>query len=99
MPRQNASAPPDVCHDFLLGNLAAYSDALLQPLRKILPGVPLHYLDGLASGGVAQTDKGEIQLQRLDHHVGELGGNGGRFSSHPHLRYARKRQEIPDRCT
>ncbi len=91
--------PAHLGHDFLLRNVTGHSEALLQPFRKCLPSVPPHHLDGLARRGIAQTHKGEIQLQRSDQHIGEVGGNGGWFSSHPRLRDGRKREEIPDRCT
>src|SRR5260370_2915670 len=76
-------APANVTHDFLPRNLAEHSDVLLQPLRKCLPRIPPRHLDHPTACGIAQTHKSEIQLERFDQQIGEIGGNGGPFSSHP----------------
>ena len=89
--------PANVGRDFRSRDLSEPDKTLLQPFGKSLPAVPPYDLDRLVPSWIAQTHKREIQLERSDQQIGEVGGNGGRFSSHPCLWDRRKRQEIPDR--
>src|SRR6202158_5997440 len=86
-----------VGNDFLTRKLADNAWVSLQPFGECFPCVPSHHFDCAAPFGIAQTHKGEIQLQRSDQHIGKPGGNDRRFSSHPRRRDCRKCHELSER--
>ena len=43
---------------------------------------------------IAQTHKSEVELQCVDQHVDEPGGDGARFSAGPHSRDGRDTHEV-----
>src|SRR6202162_1092544 len=75
--------PANIGHDFRSRDLTEPDEAFLQPFGKSLPAVTPYHLDRLAPYRIAQTHKSEIQLERSDQQIGEVGGNGGRLSPHP----------------
>src|ERR1700674_4952320 len=86
-----------VGNDFLTRKLPDNAWVSLQPFGECFPCVPPHHFDCAAPSGIAQTHKGEIQLQRSDQNIGEPGGNDRRFSSTPRRRDCRECYQLSER--
>jgi hypothetical protein len=91
-------AAASLADDFPTRQPAVDGEILLQPFRKCLPCASPCDFDRGTPGRIAQTHKSEVEVQCVDQHVDEPGGDGGRFSADPHSRDGRKCHEVSERC-
>jgi len=52
--------------------------------------------DRTVAVGIAQTHEGKVQIQQCRQQIGQIGGDGPRFSPYPHRRHCREGDQIPE---
>src|SRR6202030_67596 len=92
-------ATTNIANDFAARQAAIDSEMILQPFQKCWPGATPRDFDRGASVGIAQTHKSEVEVQCIDQHVGEPGGDGRRVSSNPRRWDGRQCYEVPQRSS